>query len=545
MTAHAPRVRIEPLDDGAGPALGAFATDLRTGTGPGLAFLDAMPASGEAWKAALLDAVSSVNPVDPELAATLAARQVALGAGERAAAGAALLGEPGTVAIVTGQQPGLFGGPLLTMHKVAGAIDLARRLDGIGGVRVVPVFWTATEDHDFDEANRAGVLDARGQARTLRMDASGDGRSILDLGIDDEVREGVLAALREALPDTDRAREALALARTHPGENVGRWSVRTLLRVFGDSGLVVVEPETLWPWSGPTLAWMLDHAETLREHVAATGEALRAAGLPAPIEPSAGMTGIFWREAPGSRRLRVEVEGERVTTRDTEFPGGRAAFRDALLAHEGRACGNVMGRVFIQNAHLPILAYIAGPSEIAYQAQLRAAAGAVGVRFPLALPRPEATWVDAKTRQLAEGFELSVGALLRGASPSLEGPAEDAAGLRAALDTWLEAWPEDLAEREASGGRTGAALGRLRDTLQTRAEKMWSSVASSVEADAGVGRGRLERLHAALLPGGAPQERWLSPLSLIARHGLDAVREGLLSIDSLVPAHQLVHLEPV
>ena len=340
----------------------------------------------------------------------------------------------------------------------------------------------------------------------------------------------------------DSGRDALAQAQADPGDDHAEWSVRTLLRVFGDSGLVVIEPEQLYDELAPTLEWLLDNAAPIQQQIVETGTQLEAAGLPAPLAPEAGATPLFLRDGPHGRRLRVSMRDGQVLLRgepaELDLEGLRAA-----LAEPGRACGNVVGRVFIQNRHVPVLAYIAGPSEIAYQAQLRAAAQQIGEPFPLALPRPEATWVDEKARRTAAAFDLEIGAVLRGEEPAFEQTA-DLDALEEALRTHGETWPEPVRRRLSASGRGGPALRRLLEDLNARVTKALPGLRAAFQADAGVGRGRFDRMQDLVRPAGRPQERWLSPYSLIARYGLAPVREGLLAIDALAPAHQLVHILP-
>lgn len=503
-----------------------------------------MPQDDAAWRAALEAAATATQPIPPALGEQLATRQRALGAGEQAEANArALAGDrPRTVAVVTGQQPGLLGGPLLTFHKAAGAIALARRLDALrDDVHVVPVFWLASEDHDLDEANQVDVIDAQGQPRRLKLDAEADGRSLADVDVPAAAREALLAELASLLPDTERARAAVELARTHAGERFDTWCVRVLVAVFGNTGLVVVEPDQLDPYVAPTYSWLLDHAVAIGRAVRKTGKRLAGAGLPAPLAPGSGATPLFYRKEPGGPRLRVTLgTGGAVYLRDDEAGFDLDALKRRLGEDPRRGAGNVIGRVFVQNRHLPVLAYVAGPTEIAYQAQLAAAAAELGARFPLALPRPEATWVHDRDGRTAEDFDLTLGAVLRGVDPPAPPIEPELAAAEARARQALTGVAAGARELEALGGQTRDALRRLEARLAAAFDKAWPGVAKAAAADLGVGRHRLQRLRAAVRPADKPQERVLSPLSLIARHGLDAVRTGLLSLDPLVPAHQVV-----
>ncbi len=528
---------------GQGPAMSAFAQALRSGKGDALRFLDAAPGDDAGWRSYLDRAAEASSDVSVELAERLAARQHALGAGSQAVANARALAD-GALAVVTGQQPGLLGGPLLTFHKAAGAIALARRLDGIAGRRVVPVFWLASEDHDLDEANRAGLLDRQGQLRKLRLPLAADGRSVMDVHVPSDTLDAFMADVRASLPETERGHVAEALAAPVAGEDFATWCARSLLAVFGDAGLVMVEPPVLAPDVGPTYAWLLDNAEAIQESIATRGTALEDAGLPAPLAPKPGETTLFFREREGGPRLRVGLTPDgALTLRGEPSSMSRDELRATLLADPMRGSGNVAGRVLVQNRHLPVVAYIAGPTEIAYQAQLRAAHETLGRFFPLALPRPEGTWLDTRASDVLEAFGRTPADVLAGA---IEPPAADDHELAEALRS-LAAQMAELEERAAGlldrGGRGAEALRRALDRTAQTWSKAEASIRAAFEADAGVGRARWARMLNLIQPTGKPQDRVLSPLSLIARHGVDAVRQGLASLDPLLPVHHLLHLE--
>lgn len=543
MSESTASVRHEPLPLGVGPGMSAFARALRTGAGDALRFLAAPPRDDEGWVHYLDSAAAAAPEMPDDLVERLAQRQEAIGAGAQAIANARSLGT-GALAVVTGQQPGLLGGPLLTFHKAAGAIALAHRLDGVGGKRVVPVFWLASEDHDLDEANRAVLIDRQGQARRLRVPLEPDGRSLMDIELESEEALALAAEVRALLPETERGVAAASMAADGRSGRFDQACLRALLEVFGDSGLIVVEPPVLAPQVGVTYAWLLDHAATIQTAIATCGRELESAGLPAPLAPREGATALFFRERPGGPRLRVGLQRDgTLTLRDQPVDRSVGALKQLLLDEPMRGSGNVAGRVFVQNRHLPVVAYIAGPTEIAYQAQLRAAHETLGAFFPLALPRPEATWIDAKSAS-------ALGSFGRTPADVLAGDLEVPGGTDSALDEALErirarlaALDDEAAALLERGGRGADALRRAFERTTAAWAKAEKAVQAGFEADAGVGRARWERMLGMLRPLGKPQERQLSPWSLVARHGLDAVRRGLEHLDPLAPVHHILHLE--
>ncbi len=280
-----------------------------------------------------------------------------------------------------------------------------------------------------------------------------------------------------------------------------------------------------------------------------TAERLREAGLPAPIEAGDDYTALFVRDGEGRPRRRVRGEGAgRLRARDSEATWSHDELAIHLAAQPLLGGGDAVGRVFVQNALLPVLAYVGGPTELAYHAQVCAAHRAIGAPYPLAVPRPEATWVDAKAERAAAAFGRTIVDVIA-AGPTDEPPgSEDDRDLEAALEAWGEAaalLPPALEARRQAQGRKGegpAALERAVRRLRDVAHRERAAVRAGFARDRGTDAARWVRLQAGLFPRGRPQERELSALSLVARFGTAAFREGLMGLDPLATGHHLIHL---
>ena len=465
------------------------------------------------------------------LAEALLARQRVLGTGPRAEAHARAIGA-GAAVVVAGQQPGLLGGPLLSLHKAAGAIAEARRRSDAEGRVVVPVFWVASEDHDWGEVNGATVFDAQGSLRDLALDVRGDLRSVADVPVPRESTDRLLRDLTGMLPSTDRAKAAIDLARP-PGDgptDMGTWFGTILARLLGDAGLVIVEPHVVAPWAGEALARLVHDAERIGDALRAEGARRRAARVLAPLDPPAGQAPLFLRDAPGGPRRRVRLDGDDVYLREQRAGTSRSALEALLRREPHLASGDVAGRVFVQNLVLPVVAILAGPTEAAYLAQVAAAHLALGLPFPQVLPRPQATWVEAKVREALVGNGLSVedaiaGTAKAGATKAADDPltrdAEEI--LRRVRDLQARAFES----RTAAGEPAPLPLERGLPAVEAELRRAIDRQHEEREARAGRGRARVERALVALRPKGQPQERVLSPLSLVARHGVEALRSGL------------------
>ncbi len=540
-------MHVSRLAPNAAPPTAPFFAALREGRGRALSFLERLPATDDAWQEALARGEPGVGRTPPALAERLVERQRVLGTGRRAEEAATALADPTTRVVVTGQQPGLLGGPLMNFHKIAGAIALARRLDGVDGRRVVPVFWLASEDHDFNEANQLVLLDGQGQPRRLSLPQGPDGRSLMHVEVPTEASDRLLDEVTSILPSTDRAREALALVRREPGDDFATWCARCVARLLGpDAGLVILEPPYLLPHAGPAFERLVRDGIVFRDALASAGRLLEEAGLPAPLSPRVGELPVFVRaDATGPRR-RVMLEDGLILTR-----GGGASWRPEELAsllatHPGLGSGDAAGRVFVQNRLLPVVGYVGGPSELAYHAQVRAAHHALALPYPLALPRPEATWVDAKAEAIATAFGCRIEDVVA-RSDCLDRASTTGAdeAITAELDAWMEqlaTLPPALEARVEEAGEGARALQKAQARLEAEGQRLRKTVERAFQRDAGVGAARRRRLEDLVRPRGRPQERVLSPLSLVARFGVACFREGLEALEPLAPGHAIVHL---
>ena len=308
-------------------------------------------------------------------ASAIAAQQPRRGAPTRIAGNAtALLANPDTVAIVTGQQAGMFGGPLFTVLKAISAIQLARRALAELGTPVVPVFWVAAEDHDWEEiASVHGPRRAAPAAAPLRVpppEGAGD-RPVGALTLDDHV-DAALDELDSALAATEftlvAARRALR-ATYQPGAGVGDAFARWMESFLGQHGLVVfdvdrsrVKPllrdlfrrEVASP--GGRHRWRRKAGEAL----AACGHSRRWCRRPTRCR-SSGWT------AP-ARRPRQHQEDRLRRRRPTL---SAADLEEEAAQSPEHFSPNVLLRPVVQDTLFPTICYVAGPSELAYLGQLR------------------------------------------------------------------------------------------------------------------------------------------------------------------------------
>lgn len=482
-----------------------------------------------------------------EAAAALVRQQEARGA-TQAASRARLLGEAHAVAVVTGQQAVLFGGPLLVLYKALAAVRVAAALEAERGSPVVPVFWVASDDHDFEEIRSVAILDSAGQRRALRyaprQEPSGQPASAIVL---DETISGLVAELAAALPASPH-REAF-VARVaqcyRPQTSLAQAFASLLSSLLPD--LVVLDPAdpALKTLMVPVLRRELAEASPTSRFAARVGAELSAAGYHQQVPVREGFLNAFVVEQ--GERHALAVQGGGIEVRGT---GRRLPIDEAVRWLESDPLAWSAGallRPLVQDHLLPTAAYVGGPAELAYHAQIGPSYAHFGIPRPVLVPRPGATLVEPAQARALEAEALSL------------------ADLQADPETLLARWAKQAHPEIASGfararatiesewHALGAALGAVDPTLQAAAdaakgralhqlEGLEEKATRALKKREQTRAERLRRTRDALFPGGSPQERVLGLAGLVSRHGDAVLAELRERLDPWARGHQVIDL---
>jgi len=487
-----------------------------------------------------------------DLAAAAAARRAAIPDHDRAplwaevesmaralgappAVGAALAAlRRGAPAVVTGQQPGLFGGPIFTWYKTATAIALAQQLTVALGEPVVPVFWMATDDSDFEEIRSARVAapDLALRSFTLPPIAEPD----LMVGhLPARAGGEAVAAARAVLAPGPAAEQALELAGAvwERGRDWGEGFAAQVYAAFGADGLVVVDAraDALRALARPLFARYLADPEGYAATVDRAGDALVERGYERQLGPHATAFPL-WREQPPYRRRLADLGG---ATAHTEYV---TAARAAARAGERLWSGVALRPLAVDEA-LPTLVRVLGPAEVAYMAQLAPGYARLGLTPPPAVPRLAATLIPPAARVLARPGAgdpaIELAALVRDPSATL------AALDRQALPAPVAAALTELAHAQAAGhARVRAALsaldpnlGQLTDSVAGKAEfqlgRLWEAAVKREKLRREVEAPATRHLAAFLRPDQGLQERQLSVVGAVALAGRDELKRRLLA----------------
>ena len=460
-----------------------------------------------------------------------------LGPSAARAAHLAALGRPGTVCVVTGQQVGLFLGPLYTVYKAAAAVATARALEEQTGRSAVPIFWLQSEDHDFDEVATTYLPHPQDPITLTGTSELEDGRKEVDPRVSmDHRRFGpdlntVYDRLSGALGHLPFADETITQLRRHYRPNAG-WVeafAGLLAELFAPEGLLVFNPRAPYAakLSAPVHRVAVEKATEIADRLQARSAALLEAGFSAPvhIRPRAPLCFFHPDGADGPRyRLAPCPEGWSVV--GTERTIDRATVA-ATLDHDPRCFStSALLRPVLQDSLLPTAAYVGGPGEIDYFAQIGPVYEGFDRPLPLLVPRARFAVVEPKVRKGLNELGLDLEALARPENTLLDHVAQRPDHLPDP-----ETFAHRLTERiRAELNTLAPELDRLQPGLQKAAERTTESVERACSKFVDKYRAALNqsdtrrvdtvrRLKASLFPFDAPQERIFSLPHYAARYG--------------------------
>jgi bacillithiol biosynthesis cysteine-adding enzyme BshC len=316
----------------------------------------------------------------------------------------AKLAEPGTVAVVTGQQVGLLSGPEYTIFKMLTAVKLAEELNA-SGINAVPVFWAASEDHDLAEVDHAWVFNQSGAPARISVAntvSNGGPVGLVEFNADP------LADLRSALGELPFADTVVGKLRpwyrpgaTFAGAFLGFF--KDLLKDFGILFIDPLQPEIrniVAPFLRETVARAPELTRGLRQR----SSELVKAGYHAQVVVDEDASLLFLLS--GSKRIPIRFRDGRFVTKDRSYSP------QELAAEADRISPNALLRPVMQDYLLPTVTYVAGPSEIAYMAQGQVLYENLLGRMPVIFPRNSFTLLDAKASKLMDRFGLTLPDLL-------------------------------------------------------------------------------------------------------------------------------------
>ncbi|HTW67870.1 MAG TPA: bacillithiol biosynthesis cysteine-adding enzyme BshC [Bryobacteraceae bacterium] len=449
------------------------------------------------------------------------------------------LAQPGTLAVVTGQQVGLFSGPAYTIYKALTAIRMAAKLSE-SGIPTVPVFWLATEDHDVAEVNHTFIFGP--DQRPIKLSVTANGGYERPVGAIPIV-DPPLDRLREVLADFPYGEEVAELARAaYPaGATFGK-AFRTLLeRLLAGRGLLFVDPldESIRRLAAPLLEEAVRQDEDLHAQLIERGKMLEKAGYHAQVHVEPKTSLVFLLD--GDRRARLRRQNGEYASKDGKFSAAE------LIGRSEHLSPNALLRPVVQDYVLPTLAYVGGPAELAYMAQSQVLYGELLGRMPVMVSRGGFTVLDARTAKRMGRYGLNLQEVFHGEDavrdaiarklvpPALSGEFSNAHG---AVSHAMERLREDLTAFDPTlAAAAGKSLAKITYQLSKIEHKTTRETLKRNER-AGVDAASISGL---IFPEKHLQERYYSILPFLARHGVNDLMDTLYEHLRLeCPDHQVL-----
>ena len=482
----------------------------------------------------------------------LAAANARWGAAPETFANIERLRSKDSVAVVTGQQTGLFTGPLYTLYKALSAVKLAACLTA-RGTDAVPVFWMATEDHDWEEVQTAEVIACDGRLASVGVPDGlhEEGQQVGGVPLDASVEEAV-RRLFELMPSSEFVPDLEALVREAyaPGRAFGEAFGRVLAALTGKYGLVLLDPVD--PALKRLAAPLYAEAARLGAQIAAATDArsreLEAAGYHAQVHTSPDSFPLFIIDGGGVRRALTRTKGGRYRAKGTEHEWTAEGLSALALAEPERLSPNVTLRAVVQDYLLPTVAYFGGAAEVAYFAQTAESYRLLARPVTPVLHRASLTVVERRTGRTLERYGLRLEDFFAGLDPVIARVVEEhlggeLAGAFDATDATVSRALDELQARLRDFDPTlGDALDGGRRKIVHQLEGLRARFhRAQMRRDRAVLR-QLERAATALYPEKSLQERHVNVASLLARHGRYFVEWIHDAIDLSTHDHQIVYL---
>jgi len=474
------------------------------------------------------------------------------GAGQATLDNIQLLRESDCIAVVSGQQAGLFTGPLYTIYKALAAVKLAGCLRQ-RETKAVPVFWIAAEDHDFAEVAKAEFIGRDCQLKNVEVTEAlhREGQPVGQVVVDDSI-DAVIDELFELLPNSEFADDIKALVKNawQPGRGYVESFAIMMTSLLGRYGLIFLDPldPELKKLAAPLYAEAAQRAPEIAAALEKRSSDLESAGYHAQVLATSNSFPLFLHDEQGARHAVVRVENGKYKAKDVQQEYTAEELAALALEKPERFSPNVTLRAVVQDYLLPTIAYYGGAAEIAYFAQTAEVYRLLERPATPILPRSSLTIIERHTGRVLERYSLTLKDFFEGLDPVIKRVVEEVLGADTAklfvkteenINQELDSLREDL---ESIDPTLAGALETGRKKINYQLEGLRTRfVRAQMGRDEAAHR-QLQRAFDQLYPNKDLQERHINITSLLARHGTYVIEWIFNAINLGSSEHQIVKL---
>ncbi|HEY6404255.1 MAG TPA: bacillithiol biosynthesis cysteine-adding enzyme BshC, partial [Blastocatellia bacterium] len=485
------------------------------------------------------------------VADALADQNARAGATDLTLANIERLRQKDSVVIITGQQAGLFTGPLYTIFKALSAIKLADHLRS-QGLNVLPMFWVASEDHDFEEVNHTRIINREGQLVTISYAGCQpkEGKPVGHVQLNEKVAANI-DEMMAALPESEFMPRLIGDLRDSykAGANFADAFGALMIKLFGKFGVVLINPldDRLKAVAGEIYARAMSNAPEFASRILDSSAQLEASGYHAQVYASASAAPLFMLDE-GRRTAMARREDGRFYLKGGDKSFGAAELLDAIQRCPSCFSPNVTLRPIVQDFLLPTLAYIGGPAEIAYFAQLRPNYGLLDRVDPVALPRASFTLIEKRHAKTMSKYDIKFTDLFAGFEEVMKTVVERSLdqNTATAFDETEKVFNDKLDELNTSLATVDPTLADAlkggREKILYQLQNLRTRFIHNRSKRDETARQQIERLFAALYPNKNLQEREINVFYFLARYGYDLIDRIYDEVDVGSRDHKLITL---
>jgi bacillithiol synthase len=445
-----------------------------------------------------------------------------------------------SVAVIGGQQAGILTGPLYTIHKVISIIKLAEQQEAELGVPVVPVFWIAGEDHDYQEVNHVYVMKDNKQEKWVYPEKNLEKKMISEVCINRDLCYSWVEEIMETYGETKHTKEVLAFAlkALQKAESFVDFFAMIIMELFKDSGLLIVDSgnKELRRLEKEYFINQIKNHREVTTAVLGQQEQTKSAGFANMIDINENAANLFFYDEKVKERILLHFDPQ-----SGGFSGknGEVSFTyDELVEiateYPEKLSNNVVTRPLMQEWLFPTLAFIGGPGEIAYWAELKLAFDHFGLKMPPLVPRLNITLLERSIESDLKELNLDLKEVLISGTSGHE---------LKFIDSLKDQEVEELFEnvktmladqykviREKSNGIDPVLMPMLQKNesiLINQIEFMEDKIVEAICRKHDHILRKFTRVENALRPGGSPQERVWNPFYYLNKYGLGLIPELL------------------
>lgn len=462
-----------------------------------------------------------------------------------------LLEQPGTLVITGGQQSGLFTGPLFVAYKAITTILAAKEAAEELHRPVVPLFWIAGEDHDWDEVNHTFILNRTGEISRIKLD-KGEGlrSSVSDIKVDEGSWQQAIEQLDSLLQESDFKPQMMEFVReaSRSGGSMTDAFANLMGALFGRFGLILLDSAdpALRRLEQPFFASLIDKNDELEQAYQTAAADITASGYELQADVSPGGANLFYIHE-GARLLLHKKDGQ-FTDRKENISFSRAELLEQLKNHPERFSNNVLTRPLMQDYVLPVLATVLGQGELAYWAIPRRAFEVLGGRMPLIIPRMSFTVVEGTLHKHMDKYSLTFEDVRQGLDHKRQEwlAAQDELELgrrfeetKAAFSAMYEPLIEQLGTIQAGLLKLG---NNNKDKILEQIQFLQNKAQDAMEKQNEAAIRQWERIELSLMPQGKLQERVYNMMYYLNRYGTAWLDELMMIPADYSGMHRIIYM---